>query len=65
MRGTIRPGMQFLLCSDGLTEAVSDTEIAQILSCSSVAQAAAERLVAAALAGGGRDNVTVVLLRIE
>ena len=65
VRGTLRSGMQFLLCSDGLTEAVNDAEIAQILSCDTPAQAATEQLVAAALAGGGTDNVTVVLVGIK
>ena len=65
LRGTLRPGMQFLLCSDGLTEHVSDVEIGQILSSQAVAQAVAEQLIAPALAGGGSDNVTVVLLRVE
>ena len=41
VRGTLRPGMQILLCSDGLTEELSDTEIARILRCNSVAGATA------------------------
>ena len=65
VRGTLRPGMQFLLCSDGLTEELSDTEIARILRCNSVAQAACDQLIEAALAGGDTDNVTAVLICIE
>jgi protein phosphatase len=64
MTGDLRPGMQLLLCSDGLTEEVDDREIARILAladCS--AQECTETLVAAALDGGGSDNITVVLLR--
>jgi PPM family protein phosphatase len=64
MTGELRPGMQLLLCSDGLTEEVDDRSIARVLShddCS--AQECVDTLVAAALDGGGSDNVTVVLVR--
>ena len=64
MTGELRPGMQLLLCSDGLTEEVDDRSIAQVLEqddCS--AQECVDRLIAAALDGGGSDNVTVVLVR--
>jgi protein phosphatase len=64
MTGELRPGMQLLLCSDGLTEEVEDRNIAKVLShndCS--AQECVDELVAAALDGGGSDNVTVVLVR--
>lgn len=62
--GELKPGMQLLLCSDGLTEEVDDPHIAQVLShheCS--AQECVDGLVAAALDGGGSDNITVVLVR--
>jgi PPM family protein phosphatase len=64
MTGDLRPGMQLLLCSDGLTEEVDDRNIAKVLShddCS--AQECVDELVAAALDGGGSDNVTVILVR--
>ena len=64
MTGELRPGMQLLLCSDGLTEEVDDATIAGVLAgadCS--AQECVDSLVAAALDGGGSDNVTVVLVR--
>jgi len=64
MTGELRPGMQLLLCSDGLTEEVDDGGIARILAhgeCS--AQECVDGLVAAALDGGGSDNVTVILVR--
>jgi PPM family protein phosphatase len=64
VRGTLLPGMQFLLCSDGLTEHVSDVEIGQILRSQVLAQAVAEQLIAAALAGGGSDNVTAIVLNL-
>ena len=64
LTGELRPGMQLLLCSDGLTEEVDDRNIAKVLAhqeCS--AQECVDGLVAAALDGGGSDNVTVVLVR--
>ncbi len=64
LRGTLRSGMQFLLCSDGLTEEVSDADIRRILQSNWVAQAAADQMIAAALAQGGSDNVTVIVLRV-
>lgn len=64
MTGELRPGMQLLLCSDGLTEEVEDTSIAATLDqgdCS--AQECVDTLIAAALDGGGSDNVTAILVR--
>jgi protein phosphatase len=64
MTGQLRPGMQLLLCSDGLTEEVDDSEIARVIGqhdCS--AQECVDTLVAAALDGGGSDNITVVPVR--
>ncbi len=64
MTGELRPGMQLLLCSDGLTEEVDDGKIADVLACDDCsAQECVDSLVAAALDGGGSDNVTVVLVR--
>jgi len=56
--------MQLLLCSDGLTEEVSDADIESILGQRELsAQECVEHLVMAALDGGGSDNITVLLLR--
>jgi PPM family protein phosphatase len=63
VRGTLKPGMQFLLCSDGLTEEVEDKGIAEILARGLGAQEAVDHLIMAALDGGGSDNVTVLLLK--
>jgi protein phosphatase len=64
MTGELRPGMQLLLCSDGLTEEVDDRAIARTLAhLDRSAQECADTLVAAALDGGGSDNITVVLVR--
>ncbi len=62
--GEFKPGMQLLLCSDGLTEEVDDAHIARVLERQDItAQECVEQLVMAALDGGGSDNVTVVLIR--
>lgn len=53
----------FLLCSDGLTGELSDSEIEDILRRSEGAKATADELVSAAVSAGGRDNVTVIVLR--
>jgi len=58
---TLAPGEALLLCSDGLTEPVPDATIAAVLGAGPSAEQAAEALVAAALDGGGPDNVTVVV----
>ena len=57
----VREGDRLLLCSDGLTDLVPDTRIAQVLECEDPAAAAAG-LAREALAAGGRDNVTCVVL---
>jgi len=54
----------FVLCSDGLTKELSDARIAQILS-ESTTDPIATRLVDAAVAAGGHDNVTVVVVQAE
>lgn len=54
----------FLLCSDGLTGELRDEEILALLDGAQDLDEAAEQLVHAALWRGGRDNITVVLVRI-
>lgn len=60
---SLASGDQLLLCTDGLTDMVEEPQIAQILQSPSTASSACQALIAAALAGGGRDNVTAVLAR--
>ncbi|MDN4173883.1 protein phosphatase 2C domain-containing protein [Nocardioides sp. SOB77] len=55
------PGDRFLVCSDGLTDMVPDPEVARLLAEGSPGEAAAG-LTEAALAAGGRDNITCVVL---
>ncbi|HZV72910.1 MAG TPA: Stp1/IreP family PP2C-type Ser/Thr phosphatase [Conexibacter sp.] len=61
----VQDGDVLLLCSDGLTSMVPEPEVAGILRGASGLGAAGRALVAAANDAGGRDNITVVLFRIE
>ena len=59
------PGDVFLLCSDGLSGMVADTDVAAVLGRSQDdLERTADALIAAANARGGDDNVTVVLFEI-
>jgi serine/threonine protein phosphatase PrpC len=60
-----RDGDVYLLCSDGLTTMVPDPLLAEILLAHGRLRDAGEALIAAANEAGGRDNITVVLLRVE
>jgi protein phosphatase len=56
---------QLLLCTDGLTDLVTDEEIAKVLRRGAPPREGVEALVSLALARGGRDNVTAILARYE
>jgi PPM family protein phosphatase len=59
------PGYTFLLCSDGLTDALSDEDIAEtLLSARSVGEQARE-LVARSLGEGADDNLTALVVKVE
>ena len=58
------PGHRYLLCSDGLTGEVSDEVISSYLRRLADPAEAARALVAAANDGGGRDNITVVVVDV-
>ncbi|WP_435299286.1 PP2C family protein-serine/threonine phosphatase [Timonella sp. A28] len=58
----VEAGDQILLCSDGLCDELQDQEIVDIWAHAPNPQAAADRLVQAAVEAGGRDNVTVVVV---
>jgi protein phosphatase len=58
------PGSRLLLCSDGVSGMLGDPEIAGILADSTDARDTAQRLVAAAVAAGGRDNATAVVVDV-
>jgi protein phosphatase len=60
----IEEGDLFLLCSDGLMAHVEDDQIRQVLE-ENAPSRASWKLVQAALAGGGSDNVTVLIARVD
>jgi PPM family protein phosphatase len=61
----VRDGDVLLLCSDGLTSMVSEAEVGAILRGAASLRDAGRALVEAANEAGGRDNITVVLVRLE
>lgn len=54
-------GDRLLLCTDGLTDCVTDDTIAATLAGSLPSKAVCERLLELALEGGGRDNITAIV----
>ena len=58
-------GDVFLLCSDGLTSMVSESQVADIVRAAPTLPDAGHALIDAANQAGGRDNITVVLFRLE
>jgi serine/threonine protein phosphatase PrpC len=60
-----RDGDTYLICSDGLTGMISEDAIAEILSSSGSLEEAAKQLIDGANENGGRDNITVILFRLE
>ncbi len=58
-------GDRFLLCSDGLTGMVTDTEIEEILKRPDKLNSLCNTLVEKAISAGGKDNITVVVLQID
>ena len=62
---SIKPGDVFLLCSDGLSDFVSEEEIAQAIGTSCSLAESANKLIHCALDKGGNDNVTVLLVKIH
>lgn len=61
----VQPSDRLLLCTDGLTEELSDTAISSYLHPSLNNEESAAKLIEAAKEKGGRDNITVVIIEIE
>jgi PPM family protein phosphatase len=61
----LKPADRILLCSDGLTEMLSNDEIATVLDAVEAPQLACRTLVERANDAGGRDNITVVIAAFE
>ena len=64
-KGELQDGDQFLLCSDGLTDMVSNAQICAIMKEHEDVRHCVDALIAKALENGGKDNVTVILVRVK
>jgi len=62
--GALAPGQRLLLCSDGLNDVLDSGEIAALLTAEPDTEQCAQRLMEAARAAGGRDNITVVVAEV-
>jgi protein phosphatase len=60
----LRPGFRLLICSDGLTKELGDDRLRMHLAAGLSARETAHALVDAALAAGGRDNITTIVLDV-
>lgn len=54
-----------LICSDGLTDMVSERDIAKIIGQDKIAKDIVDELVNTALQNGGRDNITVIVIKVR
>jgi protein phosphatase len=61
----VRAGDVLLLCSDGLTSMISESRVSEVLAAHSMLDEAGDALIHEANEAGGRDNITVVLFRVE
>jgi len=61
----IEPGDSLLLCTDGLNKHVNDDRIASVLGEDVNAEAMARTLLSEALAGGGTDNISIIVVRSQ
>lgn len=62
---SVQLGDRLLLCSDGLTEELSDEQIMVCLQANPAPEKAIDALLKAALAKGGHDNITLVIVVLE
>ncbi|MBI3369283.1 MAG: serine/threonine-protein phosphatase, partial [Burkholderiales bacterium] len=60
----VQPGDLYLMCSDGLSDMLDDATIAQLLQANDALPLAGQALVNAANDAGGKDNISLVLVRV-
>ena len=63
-KGSLMRGDQYLLCSDGVTDMLTNLEIFELLQTADTAEGCVQALVDAALEKGGKDNITAIVCRI-
>ena len=61
---SVQPGDIYFLCSDGLTDYVSDQEILKILLHQPCIKTASTQMIHAAKSKGGNDNITILMIRV-
>ncbi|HNW82102.1 MAG TPA: Stp1/IreP family PP2C-type Ser/Thr phosphatase [bacterium] len=61
----VKPGEIYVLCSDGLSDMVSDKNMAEIFSRGLTLEETAGILIDTANANGGKDNITVILVKVD
>jgi len=64
-KGELKAGDLYLICSDGLTDMLSNVEICAILKESNNIKECVDKLIEKALSNGGKDNITLILCRIQ
>ena len=64
VKGQIKKNDVYLLCSDGLTDMLTNFEISDIILKSEDAEQCTETLIRSAIERGGRDNITVIMCRL-
>lgn len=64
-KGNVKDGDVFLLCSDGLTDMVEEDDIRDVIRSEEDLRKALNALYLKALDAGGRDNITLILVRAE
>lgn len=63
-KGEMHAGDQYLLCTDGLTDMVSEEKISEILCMPERADRKTKLLMRCALENGGNDNITIILIQL-
>jgi len=64
-KGVCENGDKYLICSDGLTDMISNEAIEEVLSSNNNVRTCAEILLQKALSAGGHDNTTIILCEIR
>ncbi|MDE2369827.1 MAG: Stp1/IreP family PP2C-type Ser/Thr phosphatase [Burkholderiales bacterium] len=59
----VQPGDVYLMCSDGLSDMLDDAGIAQVLQAHDTLESCARALIDGANDAGGKDNISVILVR--
>jgi protein phosphatase len=65
VKAEVGPGDRLVLCSDGLTDHVPDSDMVGVINGRPDARSACEELVRLANERGGKDNITAIVVRLE